>query len=574
MLKEALKQFLQKSKAVALILAGTITWSLVMVRSGLCWNIGCTGGLGFWGANGHDGIWHLALINNFAAGNFQMPTFAGWGIQNYHLGFDLLLSWIVKLTGITPSFLYFQIIPPVLALLIGLLVYKFVYLWRKSEGESLLAVFFVYFGGSFGWLILLFRGQGWGGESMFWAQQSISTLINPPFALSLITILSGLIFLLKYLKNKSTVFLFLTIFFFGISIFIKVYAGLLVLSSILAGSVWQIVKKKGYSLLWIALLSIAVSVFLFIPFNKSSVGLILYSPFWFLETMMTLTDRFNWQKLFSAMTTYKMGHIWLKAILAYSLAFTIFMVGNFGTRIIAFRTLLKKPKTLLSAGPVEVFLFVMILAGIIVPTFFVQKGTPWNTIQFFYYSLVFSGIVAGIAVWNFVKRQPLLKRGLIIILFVLFTIPTTVASMGHYLPAKPQSMLPGGEVEALKFLSGQPRGVVLTYPYDAEKSAKAPAPRPLFLYTSTAYVSAFSGQPVFLEDQINLDIMQYPWSERRKSVEDFLNTFDIDMAKSFLKENNIAYVYWLKDQHARQGDAQLGLTRIFQNGEVTIFKVN
>jgi hypothetical protein len=557
-----------------LIFVGTLSWSLTMIRSGLCWNKDCMGGIGFWGANGHDGIWHIALINSLSKADFQVPIFSGWNIQNYHIGYDLLLSGIVKLTKVAPSFLYFQITPPILAFLIGFLTYKFVYLWRRSKEESLLAVFFVYFGGSFGWFISLIRGQGWGGESMFWSQQSISTLINPPFALSVITILLGLVYLIKYLKNKSALNFCLTVIFFGLSIFVKVYAGLMVLTSIILVSIWQILKKKDYSLFWISVLSIIVSISLFILFNKSSVGLISFSPFWFLESMMVLSDRVNWQKLHSAMTTYRMGHIWFKAVLAYGLAFIVFVIGNFGTRIIAFKSLFNKPKTLLSAGPIEIFMFFMIATGIIVPMFFVQKGTPWNTIQFFYYSLIFGGMVAGIEIWKMLKNISLVKRILVLITIMAFTIPTTIASLGNYLPPKPQSILPSGEIEALKFLSKQPFGIVLTYPFDLEASNKAQAPRPLYLYTSTAYVSAFSGKPVFFEDQINLDIMQYPWQTRRVDVEKFLSTFDIDSAINFLKENNITYIYWLKSQHARQGDKQLSLTQIFQNTDVTIFKVN
>lgn len=552
-----------------MILVGSITWSLTMVRSGLTYSFG----IGFWGANGHDGIWHIALIKSLAKGNFQMPIFSGWGIQNYHIGFDLLLSYIVRFTKISPSFLYFQIVPPLLALFIGFLTYKFVYLWRKSEGQSLLAVFFVYFGGSFGWLISLISNQGWGGESMFWSQQSISTLINPPFALSLIIILAGLIYLKKYLEKKLLLNFCLTVFFFGISIFIKVYAGLLVLISILVASIWQVIKKKNYSLLGITLVSGIISLLLFLPFNKSSANLISFNPFWFLQTMLIAADRLDWQKLYSAMTTYASGHIWIKAVLAYGLAFIIFILGNFGTRIIALKSLFKKPKKLLLAGPIEIFIFTLIAAGITVPMLFTQKGTAWNTIQFLYYSLIFAGIVAGIEIDSWVNNLSLFKKSLIIIVFVLITIPTTIASMDNYFPVKPQSMLPTSEVEALKFLSTQPDGVVLTYPFDADKALAAKPPRPLYLYTSTAYVSAFSGKTTFLEDQINLDIMQYPWQERRASVEDFLNMANTFTAQSFLKENDISYVYWITGQHAKIPDVNLSLMPIFKNSDVTIFKV-
>ena len=56
-----------------LIIIGTISWSWTMVKSGWIYSYG----MGFWGANGHDGIWHIALIESLARGSLQMPVFAG-----------------------------------------------------------------------------------------------------------------------------------------------------------------------------------------------------------------------------------------------------------------------------------------------------------------------------------------------------------------------------------------------------------------------------------------------------------------------------------------------------------------
>lgn len=547
-----------------------------MVRSGLCWDKGCEGGVGFWGANGHDGIWHIALISSLSRGSLEMPVFSGWSIQNYHIGFDLILSWIVRITGVSPSVLYFQITAPVLAFLIGVLTYKFVFLWKKSYKASLWAVFFVYFGGSCGWLVSLFKGQGWGGESMFWSQQSISTLINPPFALSLVFILSGLINLKKYLDTGNKLNFILTAFFFGISMFIKVYAGLLVLTALLACGLYSLIINHQSSIIKIFLLSLSISLLLFLPFNRSSAGLISWQPFWFLESMMALSDRVGWQKMYSAMTTYRMGHIWIKAVATYIFVFLIFIIGNFGTRIIAFTSLLKNPKKLLHKDSISLFIFIVIFAGIVVPMFFVQIGVPWNTIQFFYYSLIFSGIAAGIVLERLIREEKFGKFGkyAIGLLVILLTIPTTISSLNNYLSKKPHSTLPATEIEALNFLKSQPDGIVLTYPYTSQNPGLLPHPTPLYLYTSTAYVSAFSEKPVFLEDQINLIITQYPWEDRRLEIEEFLNTLDIETGRKFLKDNNISYIYWLKDQHARIGDKQLGMTNIFQNDNVVIFKVD
>lgn len=124
-----------------LLLLGALSWSMTMVKSGWMNSYG----MGFWGANGHDGIWHIALINSLARGSLNMPTFAGVGLKNYHIGFDFLLAQLHNLTSIPTTILYFQITPPVIALLVGWLTYKLVLIWKKSQVQALWSVFFCLF---------------------------------------------------------------------------------------------------------------------------------------------------------------------------------------------------------------------------------------------------------------------------------------------------------------------------------------------------------------------------------------------------------------------------------------------
>ena len=115
----------------------------------------------------------------------------------------------------------------------------------------------------------------------------------------------------------------------------------------------------------------------------------------------------------------------------------------------------------------------------------------------------------------------------------------------------------------------------MTYPSDKYKAKEAEVnpPRPLYLYESTAYVSAFSAKPVYMEDEVNLDITGYNWPERRQKALDFLNTLDQIQARKFLKDNDISYIYWVKPQRASLGEGQLELTRIFENKEVDVYMV-
>lgn len=514
-----------------------------MIKSGWVYNYG----LGFWGANGHDGIWHMALSNNLSQLNFSNPVFSGSSIQNYHLGFDLVLALINKVTKVPVSYLYFQILPPISAVLIGYLTYMFVQDWTKSRVAAFWSTLFVYFGGSASWLV----GKG---ESAFWSQQAISTLINPPFSLSLIFILLGLV---AMQKNK----LFLSIIFFGLLIQIKVYAGLLILGGLFVSSVYQYFTKRDLYFFKVFLGSCLLSVVIFLPFNLKPQSLIQWQPFWFLETMMSYSDRIGWQRFYSAMTTYKMGGIWLKEIFAYGLAFLLFFIGNFWTRAIFLKDVFKKIDT-------TKFMFLsIILAGLLVPMFIVQSGTPWNTIQFLYYSLFFSGILAGIT---------LSKLSVVsCILIISLSIPTTYLTLKDvYVPSRPPAKLSTDEKEALEFLRDQPDGIVLTYPFDSDKAKEAinNPPRPLYLYDSTAYVSAFSEKQIFLEDEVNLNIMGYDWKGRRGLIKSWYLEPDQKAAREFLDKYNVKYVYWVKPQRALLGESQLGLMKIFENNDCIIYR--
>jgi len=562
MRKKSLTTLLKNHKlALVIILTGSLSWSLTMIRSGLVYSYGA----GFWGPNGHDGIWHIALIKQIAQGNFQMPVFAGEALKNYHIGFDLLVAILHRVTTVPVMNLYFQILPPTMAVSVGILVYKLINSWQ-NEKAALWSLFFVYFGGSLGWLISFVRNQTFYGESMFWSQQAVSTLINPPFALSLVILMLALTNLQQYISHSDNKNFLFSLLLFGVLIEIKAYAGALALGALFVTAIFRFIVTKKYDLLLMFLGSSVLSLLIFLPLNQNSGSLLVFKPFWFLETMMGLSDRFGWQRFYEAMLAYRSGNIWIKAIAAYLTAFFIFIIGNFGIRMISLLHLIKLSKNYKKIDEINIFLLSIFGAGIFVPMLFLQKGTPWNTIQFFYYSLFIAAIYAGVSM-QYVNKY--LK-----IFIIVFTIPTSFATLNyHYLTSTPPARVPDYELEALEFLKGQSGGIVLTYPFDEKEVAKAEAPRPLRQYVSTAYASAYTGKLVYLEDEINLNITDYDWKTRRQNVLDFYKSLDHEYVYNFLRDNNISYIYWVDDQRATLGETQLGIRQVFDNGEVKIYRV-
>jgi hypothetical protein len=338
--------------------------------------------------------------------------------------------------------------------------------------------------------------------------------------------------------------------------FIKIYAAILFIPALAIASL----KENKFRKLFIS--SVLFSLLFYLPLNRGASSLVVFQPFWFLENMLALSDRFFWPKLYQAMIVYKTTRNFIKFIPAYGLAGLIFIVGNLGVRIFGFLNISRHKKP----DSITIILWTMAGMGIIIPLLFLQRGTPWNTIQFFYYTQFILGIFA--ALW--LSKQ---KQFLIPVFFLLFTIPTTLDTLKHYLPSRPPAMISKEELSALDFLSRKPPGIVFTPP--DQPDSYAPAPRPLYLYDSTAYVSALSRHPVYLEDTVNLDITGYPWKDRLEKARFFMTETEINTAKLFLVTNNIVYIYLPQVAKVRPvfSASELGGQVVFENSQASVWQI-
>jgi len=84
---------------------------------------------------------------------------------------------------------------------------------------------------------------------------------------------------------------------------------------------------------------------------------------------------------------------------------------------------------------------------------------------------MFAGIMAGVYL-NEILQQAKIKK-LIILGVLVFTLPTTIGTLRHYLPGRPPAKISREELEALSYLAKEPGGVVLTYPFDEFKAKEA-----------------------------------------------------------------------------------------------------
>lgn len=337
----------------------------------------------------------------------------------------------------------------------------------------------------------------------------------------------------------------------------KIYAFLLLCLALLL--TFQINLLLGVGLL---------GLLLTLPTLGISSSPFVFAPLWFPRSMFAAQDRLNWQRLVEAWQVYEAQGQVIKLFLINLFALFVFLLGNLGVRLLGLKKMFQPTKF-----SSQKLIKIIILAGIFIPLAFIQSANPWNTIQFFYYSLFFLGIFTAKHVSDKMVKKSKLRGVFYLVWILLFTLPTTIGTLRDYITPLPASKISFTELRALEVLSQQEKGIVISPLYSPSQSRRLPSPKPLYAYTSTAYISAFSGQPEFLSDTINLDITGFDYSQRAKDVYRLYSTEDIDWMESFLVENNIGYIYETPNSHLNIDPQTICLESIFDSGEINVYKV-
>lgn len=531
-----------------LLIIASFIFSLPVIRSGL----GGQYGISFWGATAHDGIWHLSLINHIKNPlDIKLPIFPDYSLNNYHPFFNILISFFSFISQIPSSLWLFQIFPLVSSFLIIYLSYKIGTKFTKNYLGGLLFAFLNIFATSFGWIISLLRDGQLYGESIFWSMQSFSTQINPPYTLSLIFLL----LLINQTLNKkaNNLFIFLILLLSPIT---KAYS----IIPIFTISFFHFLNKKQLKYFFIFSF---VSALLFLKFNSGSSALFVYKPFWFLHTMVETQDRLYIPKIVSIIYTLKESSYFSpRLFIINTLLLFIFILGNYSWRIFSFFEI-KNKKYL------PYFLSIIICTTI--PLLFIQKGTAWNTIQFLYYALFLSNLFLTIYIFKNINKI-YIKFLLFIVIFT--SIIGNVGNFKNYFGNPPPTSISKLEIQALNFLKKQEKGIVLTPLYNPYlKKNYTTTPLPLYAYETTAYVSAYSHQKVFLEDEMNLTIIRDDWQARKKEISEFFEQKNAYNDRNFLLKNQIRYIYIPKTMDFSFENINMYLENLFENEEIRILKV-
>ncbi|MDP3733582.1 MAG: hypothetical protein Q8Q91_03475, partial [Candidatus Daviesbacteria bacterium] len=407
---------------------------------------------------------------------------------------------------------------------------------------------------------------------------------NPPHAIAHIFLVGILLCLLLYFQKRRIFWLVISFILGGLLAGFKVSGGLVMLVGVGAAAIVDLFFLRKWHLM---LLAGTLGISNFITFkamtSQEAASFLMFLPWWFIRTMVV--DKLGWMDMeFRRQHYLSKGtwHAYLRVAQLEITAFLIFIVGNFGMRVLGFYSIAKDGfKKKFIRSPIDAMLFVSLLTGILMVTIFVQKGLIYNNIQFIQYSLLIMGFYAAVSAYQMImcfKKK--LIRVIILLMIVLFSVPTVIGNLNEfYGPGrKPLAIISNQQLEALNFLrtNSQPQEIVLTIPFNKYfKERYKSEPRPINAWYSTAYVSALSGRSTYFTSEEQALITGYPVEKKLARAKEFFAQIDFSFNKKFLDEENIKYLYVVKDELDKPLRVQENnLEIMFENTEIIIFRVN
>lgn len=473
----------------------------------------------------HDSVWHLALIKELKI-NFPPahPAFDQVELKQYHYFYDLLIAGISKVSGAPATILFFQVFTLILS---GLLIASAGALgWRmnKKHGAFWLE-FFTAFVGSFAYLIPVFiHGNSW-SESSFWVSQTFVMMVNPQVILTL-----GLSYIVILIASSSLEMSWkkhlLLMLLIAPSIGFKSYSW--VVLSVVYGAIlgWQflIEKKQKIRVIFYGLIYTMLSfpfVWLVTGFKT---GTFFYHPLWYLNSMVEISDRLNLVEWYLKEEHYRMKGNWPRVWEIKIKELIIFYFGNLGIRLI-FLILLPLALIRKKLNKKDVRLIFICFLGFLFatafPLLFLQRGIVWNSIQFWYYGLIFANILTAFFLSKITRKLDVSENIFLLFLIVSLAVPTYIKTLAQKVLNR-EYVDQKTIIEISEFSKSD--NVLICH----EKS----------IFYDTSIVSAFSPAGVYVANPVQLELVEGSL-EPVKELQQIFETGDVYNLSLLITKNNV-----------------------------------
>lgn len=374
----------------------------------------------------HDAFWHLA-ISEVAFHSFPPihPLFSGAMLTHYNYLYDFLVYLFSKYSGISSLHSYFHVFPVLISLLYIMAVLKTLETHYHNGSSRLFTALLLFLGNSYAFIMTLFTSNTLAqsslrGYPLVLSLQPTTMFLNSQFALSLPIILFAILFITS---KKSIHPVFKCVVLCVLIVFLtllKAYAGITLLTYSLCYFILQFLKKPNS--LSIACIFVSISSFFAVSLAfGGGKGVFSYDPLAFIRSLFDDPNHFfSTYIALARITLESTGRLSPRLILLYGTGILIFYLINFGSRIVfVFQIFGSIQKREINIHIISLLATILLLS--IIPLLFVQKGDFFNTIQFLYYGVFLSSLIAGSVYANI--QNSFVKAFFFIVIVITVCIP-------------------------------------------------------------------------------------------------------------------------------------------------------
>ena len=446
------------------------------------------------GVHDQDSALHVSMINELI---YRFPPtdlgFAGNRLTAYHFFYNYSASIIAILFRVSAETVHFRIFPILLSILWPWTTFLIGKRLFRSSITALFIVFFTMFGASFSMFITWFYHIPISFNSGFGILQPPVSLLNPPYASSVVVLLLAIYSLIRFDESKLSRWLFPVAIFFGMLIEYKVYAGIVGLGG-LGVYVLLNLKKYHWKIALTGLIALAIAFGIYWPFTGSS-GFLFDAKLWAPHEIARASLPFL--RYDNAISEYARLFDPIRPILLEIKVLLYFIIGNLGLRvfgIIALIILLIKQK---EKRAFMVTMGVMTVVSFYIPLMYMQSLKPYEISQMFNYTLLLLSFPTGYFFSWLVRKVPK-GIGIVVALVVLgFSLPQFIQADYKDFFMFPRKTIVNSEYAMYKNIrnNNTPRAVLLEMP---QEGALLKDIEKWFRYRTTLRFSAFGNTQAFL----------------------------------------------------------------------------
>ena len=490
-----------------ILLLGSVSFLAIMFFSGFP----NAYGMKFIGINEIDGIIHLAYIKNQALHFLpQHPMLAEIPLRGYHFFYDFLLSRFALFYGFNAEDLYFRFFTFFISLLYGGSILLISQALTKNKIALRIIVFLAYFShGTMSVLLLLQNNTNYLGIS-----QPILLILDPSMVLGIALLITAMS-IIPQIKERLF-FAVITGIILGVLAQIKVYTGIIGIFTLVLYTIYILVKYKGKHVLhyFFAITITGLLTFFTFQINNGGSGSLIFAPLLFYQEYMRqpFLNALHWQQ---RKEIYDQYHNVPRQMQVLIEAIFFVWILNLGSRLILLTQINKLFRKTFWKDERSVLLFLATTVSIVIPSFFIQSHSVFNSVQFLWVTLVLLCIPAGI-IWSKLFQKNILARVFVLLFIGLFSLIGTWYMQSMFFLRTDFLMIKPYQLQLYKYFADTvpPNSYIVLLPEVriTEKGAE-------IYYHKQPIIAAMTGRNVYYESELTPYVEPSIITQRKKNVE-------------------------------------------------------